>query len=235
MRCARGLVGRGRTLAESGRAQASSGGRHAASAHPQAPSFRTQALVRSSPQVVKTSASVVRSSARVMRRGPSVVRSPPLVVGSSASAKLSTAPDERRSPKCLISFGRENKMKKSEGGDRQNAISRPLRNEGRDRRRWSSLESALAFRSRESIPLAAAPARRVAGREGQEMFHGSRAIQCPSKISTALRQKNVFFATLVPVLALRRFVARFRASPVMVPVWSPPAPHRAPSYPRAAA
>jgi hypothetical protein len=70
VRCARGLVGRGRTLAESGRAQASSGGRHAASAHLQAPSFRTQALVRSSPQVVKTSASVVRSSARVMRRGP---------------------------------------------------------------------------------------------------------------------------------------------------------------------
>jgi hypothetical protein len=34
-------------------------------------------------------------------------------VGSSASAKLSTALDERRSPKCLISFGRENKMKKS--------------------------------------------------------------------------------------------------------------------------
>jgi len=122
VRCARGLVGRGRTLAESGRAQASSGGRHAASAPPQAPSFRTQALVRSSPQVVKTSASVVRSSARVMRRGPSVVRSPPLVVGSSASAKLSTALDERRSPKCLISFGREN-----EGGDRRNAISRPLR------------------------------------------------------------------------------------------------------------
>jgi hypothetical protein len=68
------------------------------------------------------------------------------------------------------------------------------------------------------------------------MFHGSRAIQCPSKISTSPRQKNVFFfATLVPVLALRRFVARFRASSVMVPVWSPSAPHRAPSYPRAAA